>query len=90
MHDYHLIPMAISCATPGCSQRMGFFLHIPWPALEVFLALPNHRDIVKQMCAYDMLGFQTERTWRISSTTSASKPAARSSPTARSWRSGAG
>lgn len=61
VHDYHLIPMADQLRHAGCSQRMGFFLHIPWPALEVFLALPNHRDIVKQMCAYDMLGFQTER-----------------------------
>jgi trehalose 6-phosphate synthase len=61
VHDYHLIPMADQLRHAGCSQRMGFFLHIPWPALEVFLALPNHREIVKQMCAYDMLGFQTER-----------------------------
>ena len=61
VHDYHLIPMADQLRHAGCGQRMGFFLHIPWPALEVFLALPNHRDIVKQMCAYDMLGFQTER-----------------------------
>ena len=61
VHDYHLIPMADQLRHAGCSQRMGFFLHIPWPALEVFLALPNHRDIVKQMCAYDMLGFQTKR-----------------------------
>ena len=61
VHDYHLIPMANQLRHAGCSQRMGFFLHIPWPALEVFLALPNHRDIVKQMCAYDMLGFQTKR-----------------------------
>jgi trehalose 6-phosphate synthase len=53
--------MADQLRHAGCGQRMGFFQHIPWPALEVFLALPNHRDIVKQMCAYDMLGFQTER-----------------------------
>lgn len=60
VHDYHLIPMADQLRHADCHQRMGFFLHIPWPALEVFLALPNHREIVKALCAYDLIGFQTE------------------------------
>ena len=60
VHDYHLIPMAEQLRTAGCGQRMGFFLHIPWPPLDVFLALPNHREIVRELCAYDLVGFQTE------------------------------
>ena len=35
-------------------------LHIPWPALPVFTALPWHREIVKALCAYDLIGFQTD------------------------------
>ena len=64
VHDYHLIPLAEQLRHAGCSQRMGFFLHTPWPALEIFLALPNHRDIVKALCAYDLVGFQTEQDLR--------------------------
>lgn len=60
IHDYHLIPLAEQLRNAGCRQKIGFFLHIPWPALEVFLALPNHREIVRSLCAYDLLGFQTE------------------------------
>jgi trehalose 6-phosphate synthase len=60
VHDYHLIPLAEQLRHAGCRQRMGFFLHIPWPALEVFLALPNHREIVHALCAYDLVGFQTD------------------------------
>lgn len=59
IHDYHLIPLAEHLRHAGCRQRMGFFLHIPWPALEVMLALPNHRDIVREVCTYDLVGFQT-------------------------------
>ena len=60
VHDYHLIPMADQLRTAGCRQRIGFFLHIPWPSLDIFLALPNHREIVRALCAYDLVGFQTE------------------------------
>ena len=60
VHDYHLIPMAEQLRQAGCRQRIGFFLHIPWPALEVLLALPNHTGLVRAMCEYDLIGFQTE------------------------------
>ncbi len=60
IHDYHLIPMAEHLRGMGCEQAMGFFLHIPWPAIEVLLALPNHRALVKSLCAYNLIGFQTE------------------------------
>jgi len=60
VHDYHLIPMAEHLHEHGCDQRMGFFLHIPWPPLQILLALPNHRSIVRALSAYDLVGFQTE------------------------------
>lgn len=60
IHDYHFMLLAENLRAAGCRQKIGFFLHIPWPALEVLLALPMHRQIVKALCAYDLLGFQTE------------------------------
>lgn len=59
VHDYHLVPIAQILRRAGCGQRMGFFLHIPWPALEVLLVLPNHREMVEGLCNYDLIGFQT-------------------------------
>lgn len=61
VHDYHLIPMGEHLRKAGCRQRIGFFLHIPWPAPEVLLALPNHAALVQAICSYDLVGFQTER-----------------------------
>jgi trehalose 6-phosphate synthase len=60
VHDYHFIPFGQILRRAGCGQRMGFFLHIPWPALEVLLVLPNHRELVEGLCNYDLVGFQSE------------------------------
>jgi trehalose 6-phosphate synthase len=59
VHDYHLIPMAEQLRHMGINQRIGFFLHIPWPPLQILLALPNHHEIVRALSAYDLVGFQT-------------------------------
>ncbi|MEE8444159.1 MAG: trehalose-6-phosphate synthase, partial [Alphaproteobacteria bacterium] len=58
-HDYHLIPLAEELRKTGCDQRMGFFLHTPLPAVELLVALPRHQQLMKAMCCYDLVGFQT-------------------------------
>ena len=60
VHDYHLIPLCQSLREAGARQRIGFFLHIPWPATQVLLALPNHRSLVRALLSYDVVGFQTD------------------------------
>jgi trehalose 6-phosphate synthase len=60
IHDFHLIPMAEYLRNAGSRHRIGFFLHIPWPAVQVLLALPHHRQLVRALCSYDVVGFQTE------------------------------
>ena len=44
----------------GLWKERDFFLHIPFPVPEVFTALPNYKDMLKFLCAYDVLGFQTD------------------------------
>src|SRR3546814_16199589 len=61
VHDYHLIPFGEQLRQMDFRQRMGFFLHTPWPAPEILLALPSHETLVRAHCSYDVLGFQTER-----------------------------
>jgi trehalose 6-phosphate synthase len=60
VHDYHLIPMARELRRRGVGNRIGFFLHIPWPARRLFATLPNHRELVEALFEYDLVGFQSE------------------------------
>jgi hypothetical protein len=60
VHDYHLIPMVLFLRQMGCSNRVGFFLHIPWPAPDVARAMPAYQRILRSFGAYDVVGFQTE------------------------------
>ncbi len=64
VHDYHLIPLAEHLRTAGFKQPMGFFLHTPFPAMEVLIALPGHRTLVQALCSYDLVGFQTANDMR--------------------------
>jgi trehalose 6-phosphate synthase len=60
VHDYQLIPLAERLRALGARQRIGFFLHIPFPHFEVLRALPTYAEIVRALLAYDLVGFQTE------------------------------
>ncbi len=59
VHDYHLIPFAAELRQLGVKNRVGFFLHIPFPAAEVYVTMPWHRQLAAGLCAYDVVGFQT-------------------------------
>ncbi|HEX7780338.1 MAG TPA: trehalose-6-phosphate synthase, partial [Vicinamibacterales bacterium] len=60
VHDYHLIPLAKMLRDRGHGNRIGFFLHIPFPPPEILTALPNHEWLMPQLGAYDLVGFQTD------------------------------
>ena len=60
VHDYQLIPLGEELRTLGVKQRIGFFLHVPFPHFEVLRALPKFAEIVRALLAYDLVGFQTE------------------------------
>jgi trehalose 6-phosphate synthase len=60
VHDYHLLCLADSLRAAGLTNRIGLFLHTPFPAPGVFMTIPSHAALIRSMCAYDLLGFQTE------------------------------
>jgi trehalose 6-phosphate synthase len=60
VNDYHLFPLAARLRDRGCRNRIGFFLHIPWPPMRLMLSLPGHRELVTSMFSYDVVGFQTQ------------------------------
>ena len=59
VHDYHMIPLARELRRLGVENRIGFFLHIPWPAHQLMATLPTHRALVESLFDYDLVGFQT-------------------------------
>jgi trehalose 6-phosphate synthase len=59
IHDYHLISLAAELRALGVRQRIGFFLHIPFPPPGVLLAVPVHNWLVKSFFSFDVVGFQT-------------------------------
>ncbi|MBV8737764.1 MAG: alpha,alpha-trehalose-phosphate synthase (UDP-forming) [Alphaproteobacteria bacterium] len=60
VHDYHLIPLGRELRCLDQAQVLGFFLHTPFPPAEMLRILPNHRELVEGLCAYDLVGFQTK------------------------------
>jgi len=60
VHDYHLIPLGWELRKRGVENRIGFFLHIPWPPMSLLLSLPSHRQLVDSLFAYDVIGFHTQ------------------------------
>jgi alpha,alpha-trehalose-phosphate synthase [UDP-forming] len=60
-HDYHLMLMGRYLREAGCTARTGFFLHIPFPAPDIFEKLPWRKSILHSLLQYDLIGFQTDR-----------------------------
>jgi alpha,alpha-trehalose-phosphate synthase [UDP-forming] len=59
VHDYQLqlVPRMLRDLRPDL--RIGFFLHIPFPPVELFAQLPWRRQILEGLLGADLLGFQT-------------------------------
>jgi trehalose 6-phosphate synthase/phosphatase len=45
----------------GVKFPLGFFLHIPFPSLDIFLRLPWRYQILRALLEFDCIGFQTAR-----------------------------
>ena len=60
VHDYHLIPLGRELRRLGVANRLGFFLHIPWPPSRILRSLPSHEPLVRSLFCYDVIGFHTQ------------------------------
>ncbi len=61
IHDYQLLLVGKELKKAGFRRRSGFFLHIPFPPLDIYLKMPWRFQILESMLEYDLLGFQTVR-----------------------------
>src|SRR6202020_1221082 len=59
-HDYHLLCLAEAMRAAGLRNHVGLFLHTPFPAPAVLMTVPAHAELIRAMCRFDLLGFQTE------------------------------
>jgi trehalose 6-phosphate synthase len=64
VQDYHLLLMASQLKEMECNRTTGFFLHIPFPPLDIFLKVPWRLQILEAMLEFDLIGFQTVRDMR--------------------------
>ncbi|OYX65462.1 MAG: trehalose-6-phosphate synthase [Sphingomonadales bacterium 32-64-17] len=62
VHDYHLMPLGEQLREKGVKNRIGFFLHIPWPPANLLVSLPFHERLVRALLRYDLIGLQND-TW---------------------------
>jgi trehalose 6-phosphate synthase len=64
VHDYQLISAGRYLRAERMNGPLGFFLHIPFPHIEVLRILPAYAELVRDLCQYDLVGFQTEQDLR--------------------------
>jgi trehalose 6-phosphate synthase len=60
VHDYHFLLLAKALRERGHRNKIGFFLHTPFPPVEIITGLPHHGRIISALTHYDLCGFQTE------------------------------
>jgi alpha,alpha-trehalose-phosphate synthase [UDP-forming] len=60
VHDYQLVCLPALLRRGGANRPIGFFLHIPFPAAELFARLPWRDHLIDGLLGADVVGFQTE------------------------------
>ena len=64
VHDYHLMGLGGALIERGVRSKMAFFLHIPFPAPDIFCKLPWRKDVLEALLQYEVIGLQTQRDLR--------------------------
>lgn len=59
VHDFHLLTLAEELRRLGARQRIGFFLHTPFPPTEILSTLPAQEELMRALFACDLVGLQT-------------------------------
>jgi trehalose 6-phosphate synthase/phosphatase len=61
VHDYHLMLVAKELRRMGVENKLGFFLHTPFPSPDIYAKLPWQAQILESLLEFDLVGFQTPR-----------------------------
>jgi trehalose 6-phosphate synthase len=61
IQDYHLMLAARELRFLAPDRRIDFFLHTPFPPLDIYMKLPWRQQILRGLLEFDLLGFQSVR-----------------------------
>lgn len=61
IQDYQLMQVGAMLRSDRPDARLAFFLHIPFPAPDIFEKLPWRREILEGLLDHDLIGMQTRR-----------------------------
>ncbi|TQS73597.1 trehalose-6-phosphate synthase [Rhodobacteraceae bacterium] len=59
VHDYHFLPLASMLRSLGVRNRIGFFLHIPFPNITDLSVLPSPENFAEWLSDFNLVGLQT-------------------------------
>lgn len=60
VHDYHFLSVAYHCRQLGITNRIGFFLHIPFAPLKFWQQLDRSPELIGHLAHYNVIGTQTQ------------------------------
>jgi trehalose 6-phosphate synthase len=61
VQDFHLMLAARELRRAGHRGRLGFYLHIPFPPLDLFSTMPWATEVMTALLEFDRIGFQGQR-----------------------------
>lgn len=61
VQDYHLMGLGRELRQRRLRNRLGLFLHIPFPPPDIFAKLPWRSQILESLLYFDLVGFQAPR-----------------------------
>jgi len=61
VQDFHLMLVGRELRRAGHQGRIGFYLHVPFPPLDVFETMPWAAEMMAAMLDYDRIGLQAHR-----------------------------
>ncbi len=61
VQDFHLMLVARELRRAGHRGRIGFFLHVPFPPLDVFETMPWASEVLAALLEFDRIGLQGSR-----------------------------
>ena len=61
IHDFHLFHVGFELRQLGWTGSIGFFLHVPFPADDIFSILPWSKETLEALLHYDLVGVHTDR-----------------------------
>ena len=61
VHDYHFLSVAYYCRQLSITNRIGFFLHIPFAPLSFWQQLDRSPELIRHLAHYNVIGTQTQQ-----------------------------